>query len=96
MAVSMIKNESVKFKAFRFENLTQYSPTSYYLQITDIRAKAGLPANCKILNASLNGWGGLGTSPNVELVSDNSLYVFFQSGQAITETAYVTIRFCYI
>lgn len=95
MAVSMIKNQSIKSKSFTFTNLTQYNPSGYYLRISGIKAKAGLPENGKLINASLSGWSGLGTSPSVELADEDAVFLFFASGTTITSSSYANIRFVY-
>ena len=80
---------------YKFENLAQYSSTSYYLTISGIKAKAGIPSSARVISASIAGWTGLGTNPAVELISDDSMYVFFTSGISITSSSYVTVRFIY-
>lgn len=80
---------------YKFENLAQYSPTSYYLTISGVKAKVGIPSGARVISASIAGWTGLGTNPAVEMISDDSMYVFFTSGISITSSSYVTVRFIY-
>ncbi len=96
MAVSTIKNESIKLKHFTFSDLSQYSPSAYYLAIDGLKAKAGLPSSSRLINVSLTGWAGLGTAPNVELGGDDNMWVFYSPNTVIASTSYVTVRFAYI
>ena len=97
MATSKIvkMQDVIKTRYYTFNNLIQYSPGSYYLTIDDVRTKAGLPKNAQVISASLAGWGGLGTGPNVEVSTNDKLWIFFSPGSNITENSYAEVRFCY-
>jgi hypothetical protein len=96
MAQSTIPNNTIKIKSFNFTNLAQYSPSGYYLYITGVKAKADIPSNATLINASISGWSGLGTTPNVQLSNDDQITVFFTSGTSITSSSRITVRFAYI
>ena len=96
MANGKIPKTAVKIKAFTFRDLTQYSPQSYYFYIAGIKSKAGIPSEAMVVNASVGGWSGLGTAPNVQLAADDTILVLFTYGTTITNDAYITVRFAYI
>ena len=97
MASSKIQyKKQIKTKNFKFNNLAQYSPTTYYLAINDVKTAAGIPSNALIINASLAGWAGLGTGPNVELANDDKIWIFYPNESSITSSSYAEVRFVYV
>ena len=89
-------NAQVKVKGgVTISNLSQYSPGSYYLSVSDLKTKAGLPSSATIVSITLQGWAGLGTSPGVGLQGSNGLYVLYSSGTSITSSSYVTVLIAY-
>lgn len=96
MNFNNLNSKSIKFKDYKFENLAQYTNQGYYLQISNIRAKAGLPSNAQLVSASINGWSNVGQYPSVQLIGNDSLYVFYPNGSTITSASYITVRFAYM
>lgn len=94
--VNDLNSKSIKFKNYKFENLAQYTNQGYYLQISNIREKAGLPNNAQLVSASLNGWSSVGQYPNVQLIGNDDVYVFYPPNSTITSSSYVTVRFAYM
>lgn len=84
-----------KKKTYTFSNLAQYSPGPYYLLISNVASKAGFSPTF-IISASMTGWAGLGTNPNVTLTDSGQIYVFYTYNTSITSSSYVAVRFVYI
>ena len=91
------RKRTILTKTYRFDNLAQYTGGgAYYRYINDVKTKAGLPANSTILTATMNGWGGISASPNVQMMSGETLLVTYANGHTLTASSYVTVRFVYM
>ena len=86
----------VKSITQRFDNLSSYSPQSYYLYIGSIHTRLGLPSTAKIISAGTSGWSGLGVQPIACSMSDDDTVLVFANGSSIGPSSYVTIRFTYV
>lgn len=91
----MKKVQELKTKLYKFENLAQYSPSSYYLDITGVKAKAGIPSSATIIAVAVAGWSGLGTSVGVGMNGSDGIYVFFSNGWTVSSASYITVQFAY-
>jgi len=92
----MKKVQEIKTKLFKFDNLAQYSPSSYYLSITGVKAITGIPSSATILSVNVAGWSGLGTAVGVGMNTSDGIYVFFSNGWTVSSASYITVQFAYV
>ena len=65
MATGKIAPNYIGKVVYTFYNLNSYSGGSYYKQIPDAFATAGVPSTATVIGLIITGWSGLGSVVNV-------------------------------
>ena len=96
MASGQIQNSKLQTAVYNFTNLAQYSTFGYYLDITNVHSKMGIPTNALIVSATVHGWGYLGSGPiSIGTNGNDGFWLLYQNGFTITSNSYVIIRAVY-